>query len=96
MGKIYTFDIGTRLRTTLNANLTGYSTIEYKIKKPDSTIITKICSVEDVATGIIYYDTIANDLDLSGSYSIQAQIVFGSGNQNESETQHFVVYDAFN
>ena len=96
MGKIYTFDIGTRLRTTLNVDLVGYSTVEYQIKKPNGIILTKTCAIEDQANGIIYYDTILNDLDLSGSYSIQTQIVFGSGNQNESETQHFLVYDSFN
>lgn len=96
MGKVYTFDIGTRLRTTLNANLTGYDTVEYQIKKPDGTVLTKTCSIEDQATGIVYYDTVLNDLSVPGSYSIQTQIVFASGNQNESETQHFLVHDSFN
>jgi len=95
MGKIYTFDVGTRLRTTLSVDLTGYSTVEYKIKKPGGSTITKTCTVEDQANGIIYYDTVADDLDEVGTYLIQAQIVFASGNQNESETQNFVVYDSF-
>lgn len=96
MGKIYTFDIGTRLRTTLNANISGYSSVDYKIKKPDGTVLTKPCFIEDQATGIVYYDTILNDLSVPGSYSIQTQIVFTGGNQNESETQHFLVHDSFN
>ncbi len=97
MGKIYTFDVGTRLRTTLNANLSGYSTVNYKIKKPDGTILTvPVTDVEDEVNGIVYYDTVVDDLSVPGSYSIQTQIVFGSGNQNESETQHFLVHDSFN
>ena len=93
MGKIYQFDIGTRLRTTLNVSLAGYSTIEYKIKKPSGTTITKTCNVEDVVNGIIYYDIINGDLDEPGTYLIQTQIVFSNGNQNESETQYFIFYN---
>lgn len=95
MGKIYTFDIGTRLRTTLNVDLAGYSTIEYKIEKPSRTILTKPCVPEDIGNGIVYYDTVVDDLDEVGTYKIQVQIVFASGNQNESETQYFKVYDSF-
>ena len=95
MGKIYTFDIGTRLRTTLNASLAGYDSIKYKIKKPSGTTLTKPCFPEDEANGIVYYDTVEADLDEIGKYLIQVQIVFLSGVQNESETQYFRVYDSF-
>ena len=95
MGKIYTFDIGTRLRTTLNVDLAGYSTIDYKIQKPSGSILTKPCEVEDEANGIIFYDTVLNDLDEIGKYLIQTEIVFSSGVQNHSETQYFIVYDSF-
>ena len=96
MGKIYTFDIGTRLRMTLNEDITGQSSVEYKIKKPGGTIETKTCSVEDLGDGILYYDTITGDLDVVGQYSIQAQVVFSAGvDQFESETQYFNVYDSF-
>lgn len=95
MGKIYTFDIGTRLRTTFSADITGYSSVEYKIKKPDGTTMTKTCIVEDQANGIVYYDTVEDDLDQAGSYSIQAEIVFSGGDQNKSVTQYFLVYDDY-
>ena len=95
MGKIYTYDIGTRLRTTLNTDLAGYNTVEYKIEKPDNTVLTKPCTPEDVDNGIVYYDTILNDLDQAGYYHIQTQIVFLSGNKYESETKEFRVYDPF-
>ena len=96
MGKIYIFDIGTRLRTTLDINLAGYDTVEYSIKKPDGTSITRPCEVEgDESNGVVYYDTILNDLDQDGYYYIQVQIVFVSGSQFESVTQKFKVYDPF-
>ena len=95
MGKIYTFDIGTRLRTTLNVDLTGYDTVEYSIEKPDGTTLTKTCTIEDESDGIVYYDTTTNDLDQAGYYNIQVQVVFLSGSQFESETKEFRVYDPF-
>ena len=95
MGKIYTFDIGTRLRTTLGVDLTGYDTIEYKINKPSGAVLTKPCTPEDEANGIVYYDTVVDDLDEIGTYDIQVQVVFLSGKQYESETQYFIVYDSF-
>jgi hypothetical protein len=93
--KIYIRDIGTRLRTTLNIDLAGYSSISYKIKKPSGTILTKTCSVEDETNGIIYYDAIDGDLDEVGSYRIQADINFTNGNHNESVTRSFEVYEKF-
>lgn len=94
MGKIYTFDIGTRLRTTLSVDLAGYSTIEYSIEKPDgSTLTVSVTDVEDETNGIVYYDTVETDLDQDGQYSIQVQIVMISGSQYESETKYFRVYD---
>ncbi len=95
MGRIYKFDIGTRLRTTLDVDLTGNSTIEYKIEKPGGTILTKTCFPEDLVNGIVYYDTVLNDLDELGIYHIQVQVVFVSGSQFESETMYFTVYDSF-
>lgn len=95
MGKIYVGDIGTRLRTTLSIDLTGYSTIDYKIKKPSGSILTKTCTVEDAANGILYYDTIDGDLDESGSYLVQAKVDWASGNRNYSFTETFTVHDLF-
>jgi len=95
MSKIYTFDIGTRLRTTLGSDLTGYSTVEYKIKLPDNTIETKTCVVEDEATGIVYYDSVAEDFDDNGTYYLQVEVVFAAGSQFLSETTTFDVYSAY-
>jgi len=95
MGKIYTGDIGTRLRHTLNVDLTGYSSIDYKIKKPSGTVLTKTCVVEDLSEGIIYYDIIAGDIDEEGEYLIQGYIQFASGNKNYSVTETFTVHNLF-
>ena len=95
VNKIYIGDIGTRLRTTLNIDLAGYSSISYKIRKPSGSILTKPCTPEDVANGIIYYDSIDGDFDEVGSYRIQADITFTNGSHNESVTRSFTVYEKF-
>ena len=95
MGRIYIGDIGTRLRTTLNTDIAGYSSIVYNIKKPSGAIITKPCNPEDVGNGIVYYDTIDGDLDEVGPYLIQLNIIFASGNKNLSVTRSFIVYDVY-
>ena len=93
--KIYIGDIGTRLRTTLNEDLAGYSSIEYKIQKPSGTILTKPCVPEDVLNGIVYYDSVDGDFDELGFYKIQTDINFASGSHNESVTQTFYVSKKF-
>ena len=95
MDKIYIGDIGTRLRTTLNTDLAGYSSMTYKIKKPSGTIVTKPCIPEDEANGIVYYDTVDGDLNEVGPYLIQIDVKFSSGNKNLSVTKSFIVYDEF-
>lgn len=95
MGNIYKGDIGTRLRTTLNVDLVGYDTIDYNIKKPSGIIVTKPCEIEDEANGIIYYDVISGDLNEVGSYALQANIIFNSGNKNFSVTKTFIVHGEY-
>ena len=95
MDKIYIGDIGTRLRTTLNTDLAGYDSMTYKIKKPSGIVVTKPCTPEDEANGIIYYDTVDGDLDEVGPYLIQIDVRFLSGNKNLSVTKSFIVYNEF-
>jgi len=95
MAKTYTFDIGTRLRTTLNADLTGYDTVEYRIKDPDGKTVTETCVIEDETNGIVYYDSVAEDFEDSGTYYLQVEVVFAAGSQFLSETTSFRVYSAY-
>ncbi len=67
----------------------------YKIKKPSGIVVTKPCTPEDETEGIIYYDTVVNDLDEAGPYLIQIDVKFNSGNKNLSITKSFIVYDVF-
>lgn len=91
MGKTYTDDIGTRIRTTLDEDITGYSSVTYYIEYPSGTEETKTCTVEDASDGIVYYDTVSGDLDEEGIYKIQTLVDMGA-TQYLSETQQFRVY----
>jgi hypothetical protein len=93
--KIYKGDIGTRLRTTLSADLSGYKTIVYKIRKPSGIVIEKPCTLEDETNGIVYSDTVDGDFDEAGTYLIQVEVEFINGNINKSKTQKFEVYDVY-
>ena len=95
MGKSYVGDIGTRIRLTLDADLAGYTDIDFKIKKPDGTELDVDCTVEDETNGIIYYDVVDGDFDVAGTYLIQAEITFSDGDYLLSETKSFTVYDAY-
>jgi hypothetical protein len=93
--KSYVGDIGTILRTTLDSDLTGYSTVEYKIIKPDATILTKTCVIEDVTDGIVWYKAIAGDLNVVGIYYCQVKMVFTDGDQFRSRTESFEIFQEF-
>ena len=92
MAKSYLGDIGTRIRTTLNTDLTNLNTVKYYIKKPSKVIATKTCVVEDVPTGIVYYDVVANDFDEVGVYMVQAELVFNDASKFLSETRNFEIF----
>ena len=80
--------------TLTGEDLTGVTTAEFNIRRPDKSELTKTCTVESTTEGIIYYDTIAGDFNMGGNYKIQAYIVIGA-NQHRSRTVEFKVYNYF-
>jgi len=95
-GKVYVNDIGTKIRTVLNENLTNMVSIVYEIKKPDDTEVewTPV-STEDVIKGIVYYDTVSGDQDQVGEYFHQCYVIFSNGDEFRSETRSYSVYAKF-
>lgn len=85
-------DIKVRLKVTIiedDAAL-DISTATVKsiiFQKPDGTILTKTATfLTDGTDGIIYYDTIAGDLDQSGIYKVQGAVSIGSGSYKGSKS----------
>jgi len=94
--KVYINTIGTRVRFITDEDLTNMSSLVVKVKKPDDTEVewTPVI-VENIAKGIIYYDTVAGDQDQAGTYFVQAYVIFNDGDDPSSHTRSYVVYDYF-
>lgn len=92
--KSYVGDIGTRIRTDLNSNISGAQTITYKYKKPNGITGDWACQVESFTGGIVYYDVVSGDFDVSGQYKIQTLVEFDS-DRFLSHTRDFIVYGEY-
>lgn len=88
-------DIGTVIRCTVKEagsalDLSGATTKQIKIQKPDGTILTKTAAfTTDGTDGQIQYTTISGDADLIGRYEIQVVITGLSGWSGASTTWSF-------
>lgn len=92
-------DVGTVFRLTIVdelediVNISAATTTEIRFEKPDKTTVDKTAGfVTDGTDGGIQYVTIADDLDMSGKWRIQAYIVTPVG-EWRSEIETFWVSD---
>lgn len=86
--EIHQNDIGTRFLITVkddgnlvNISGVGGSTIhQISFRKPSDAVINRNATLQDFGiSGVMYYDTIAGDLDEAGLYKLQAKVVVPSG-----------------
>ena len=96
--EIHLADIGTVFRLTLKdcddvaVDISSATTKEIIFKKPDGTQVTKAASFySDGTDGIIEYSTIEDDLDMTGTWKIQAKVIMPTGTWS-SNIQSFKVY----
>lgn len=95
--EIHLLDIGTIFRVTLMDDdiivpLNGAELKEIHFLKPDGVVVVKEADFySDGADGIIEYITIANDLDQTGSWKIQAKVTLPTGTWS-SDISKFKVY----
>ena len=81
-----------RMRTELGIDLTNSVSIIYRWKKPtfaDSEVTEEVdhtCSIEDVLSGHVYYDTVGDvadlensDFDVRGEYEQHVFVTFSDG-----------------
>ena len=97
--EIHVGDIGTSFQVTLYdstniVDISGATTKTLYFLKPDGTTkLTKTASfLTDGTDGILEYLTISGDLDVSGTWKIQAKVVLPSGEWS-SDIGKFKVYD---
>lgn len=86
---IHQNDIGTRFLFTIKdyatndtVDISSASSRQIFIKKPSNTVLTKTASIlssGSASSGVMYYDTVAGDLDEAGWYKMQGRVALPSG-----------------
>lgn len=99
--EIHVGDVGTEFRDTIKdgcgdaaavVDVSSVSTKTYRFKKPDGTTIDRTASFyTDGTDGIVYYTTVAGDLDMAGTWKKQIILDFGT-NEFRTDIQSFRVY----
>ena len=80
-------------KTTIPVDISSASTIKITVKRPDNTIIEKSASLtSDGTDGKMYFLTVANDLNMEGTYRIQGYVVM-AGWDGSSSIGEFEVDD---
>jgi hypothetical protein len=96
--EIHLNDIGTAFRLTILdctdsfIDVSSALTKEIIFQKPDGTSVTKTASFyTDGSDGVIQYVTVADDLDTTGKWKIQAKVALTTGTWS-SNIETFRVY----
>jgi len=75
VGNIGTIFEATIQEASVAVNISTTTVKQFIFKKPDGTIVTKTAQfVTDGTDGKLKYTTLANDLDLPGTWKIQANV----------------------
>jgi phenolic acid decarboxylase len=86
--EIHQDDVGTRFLITVKddgslvniSGVSGGSVHQVSFKKPSDTVVNRNATLQDYGiSGVMYYDTVAGDLDEAGLYKLQAKVVVPSG-----------------
>ncbi len=67
------------------------ASVDILFKKPDNTLLTQSGTISSGTGGEVTYTTVSGDLNLHGTWSIQALVTLGS-NQFYSDVNQFKVY----
>lgn len=76
MNKVYVGDTGTMIELDTGVSLTGATVTEIKALKPDGTLATWTATVSSTK---LRYITLADTLDQSGTWKLQASVTLPSG-----------------
>ena len=86
--QIHQDDVGTRFEITIkdDGNIVNISGVEggsvhqLSFRKPSDTVIDRTATLKDHGiSGVMFYDTVAGDLDEAGIYKLQAKVIIPSG-----------------
>ena len=86
--EIHKDDVGTRFLITVKddglpvniSGVSGGSVHQVSFRKPSDTVIDRNATLKDYGiSGVMFYDTVAGDLDEAGLYKLQAKVIVPSG-----------------
>ena len=98
--QIHQNDIGTRFLISIQddgvpvniSGVDGSSVHQLSFRKPSDKIIYRNATLQDYGiSGVMYYDSVAGDLDEVGVYKLQAKVARPSGT-HYSDIYTFTVY----
>lgn len=93
--RVHLNDIGTVFRVTLMeddvaVNLAGYTSVDFRFRKPDGTYLLVAGTVEDQDDGIISYTTVDGDLDTTGRWWLEILVDIPGWTGTTSKKSFFV------
>tara|TARA_Y100001938_G_C7999210_1_gene383750 strand:+ start:702 stop:1016 length:315 start_codon:yes stop_codon:yes gene_type:complete len=86
--EIHQDDVGTRFLITVKddglpvniSGVSGGSVHQISFRKPSDLVINRNATLKDYGiSGVMFYDTVAGDLDEAGMYKLQAKVIIPSG-----------------
>jgi hypothetical protein len=89
--KIYVDDIGTLIRVNCASDITGATTTDIYVKKPDGTTVTWNGAI-DTDPNYLKYTVVSGDFDQAGTYKAHAYVETAAG-QWTGEIFRFNVYN---
>jgi hypothetical protein len=90
MARIHVGDKFVKIRLNAGMDISAATTIEIHYKKPDGTTGEWTATLE--GTNYAYYYTLADTLDMNGTWTIQLYVEVGSVKAH-GKAASFVVYD---
>lgn len=93
-GKVYVGDLGTVIIVDCGSAITGATTKDLKVKKPDGTIVTWTAEIYQVNYLRYVSDLVDSDFDIEGVYYLQSRVVV-DGWSGLGETANFRAYDPY-
>jgi len=88
----YVGEIGTVITVDCGCDISGATVKSLKVRKPDGTEVSWTATIYN--SNYLRYTTISGDLNLAGTYYIQAYVTF-SGWTGRGETAELVIYENF-
>jgi len=85
--EIHQYDIGTRFLITVKdgdetVDVSNATYRQLTFRKPSDTLVAKIASIFNdgsATSGVMYYDSLANDLNETGMWKLQGKIALPNG-----------------